>query len=129
MAAGTAESLTLITASGEHAFTIEVADTPSKQQRGLMFRRSLGEREGMLFVHDRPREIVMWMRNTYISLDMIFLTADGTVHRIERDTEPFSERRISSRGPVSAVLEVNAGMAARIGLRPGDRARHRYFDD
>ena len=69
----------------------------------------------------------MWMRNTYISLDMLFIRADGVIHRIEANTEPFSERVIASRGPVAAVLELKGGSAARLGLKPGDRVRHPLF--
>jgi hypothetical protein len=69
----------------------------------------------------------MWMRNTYIPLDMVFIRADGTVHRIEPRTEPLSERIIASRGPVSAVLEIAGGAAERLGLKPGDKVRHPLF--
>lgn len=119
--------LKLITTSGEHTFDVEVAETAQQKARGLMFRRSLAENVGMLFPYDPPGEATMWMRNTYISLDMIFIRADGVVHRIEEATEPFSEAVIASAGNVSAVLELNAGMAKRIGLKPGDRTVHRLF--
>ena len=69
----------------------------------------------------------MWMRNTYISLDMVFIRADGVIHRIEARTEPMSERIISSEGPVAAVLELAGGAAERLGLKPGDRVRHSIF--
>lgn len=69
----------------------------------------------------------MWMRNTYISLDMIFIRADGIVHRIEAGTEPFSEAVIASHGNVAAVLELKAGIAAKVGLKPGDKVVHRLF--
>jgi hypothetical protein len=76
----------------------------------------------MLFVYDRPQAATMWMKNTYIPLDMVFIAQDGTVHRIEANTEPFSTALISSEGDIVAVLELNAGEAARIGLKRGDRA-------
>lgn len=88
-----------------------------------MFRRSLADNAGMLFLYDRPQPVTMWMRNTYISLDMVFIAEGGRVHRIERATEPFSERVIDSGGNVVAVLELKAGTADRIGLAPGDRVR------
>ena len=119
--------LELVTASGTHRFTVEIADTNETRARGLMFRRSLAADRGMLFLYDGPQPVTMWMRNTYISLDMIFITAAGTVHHIARDTEPFSEEIIASNGPVSAVLEVVAGTAQRLGLKPGDRVRHAAF--
>lgn len=122
------ERLTITTASGRHDFVIEMAETEAQKAMGLMFRQSLPKRGGMLFAYDRaPFEITMWMKNTYISLDMIFLRKDGRVHRIERGTEPFSERVVASQGNVSAVLEVAAGVADEIGLKPGDRVEHRFF--
>ena len=121
------EHLELVTASGTHALDVEVAATPEQQARGLMFRTELGENKGMLFPHPTPRELTMWMRNTYIPLDMVFIRADGTVHRIEAQTVPFSERTIASQGPVSAVLEIAGGAAARLGLKPGDTVRHPHF--
>jgi uncharacterized membrane protein (UPF0127 family) len=119
--------LKLITASGEHAFDVEVASTPAEKSRGLMFRRSLADDAGMIFPYEPPQEATMWMKNTYISLDMVFIRADGIVHRIEAGTEPFSEAVISSNGNVAAVLELKAGIAQRIGLKPGDKVVHRLF--
>lgn len=121
------ERLELVTTGGVHAFEVEIADTPERQTLGLMYRTALPETKGMLFVHPDERELAMWMRNTYIPLDMVFIRADGTVHRIEARTEPLSERTISSDGPVLAVLELAGGVAERLGLKPGDRVRHRAF--
>lgn len=121
------ERLELITASGVHALDVEIAKTPEKQALGLMFRTHLADDKGMLFPHSEPRELSMWMRNTYIPLDMVFIRADGTVHRIEAKAEPFSERIISSEGPVAAVLEIAGGAAQRMGLRPGDKVVHPTF--
>ena len=110
----------LKTDTGAHSFTIELAATPQEQGIGLMFRPSLPADAGMLFLYERPRPVTMWMRNTYIPLDMIFIGADGRVHRVESHTEPFSNEIISSEGEVQAVLELNAGTAAAIGLKVGD---------
>jgi uncharacterized membrane protein (UPF0127 family) len=110
------------TETGEHSFDIEVMTTFGERAKGLMFRRSLPANSGMLFVYDRPQPATMWMKNTYIPLDMVFIAQDGTVHRIEANTEPFSTALISSEGDIVAVLELNAGEAARIGLKRGDRA-------
>ena len=121
------DTLTLHTAGGAHRIDIEVAESDREQQHGLMFRQSLGDSEGMLFPYPSAREITMWMRNTYISLDMIFIRGDGIVHRIATDTEPFSERIIPSEGEVTAVLEMKAGSARRLGLKPGDRADYKHF--
>lgn len=122
-----ADRLVIRTASGAHAFTVEVATTMEQQRMGLMYRRALAPDAGMLFPYGAEQEITMWMRNTFIPLDMIFLRRDGSVTRIERDTEPFSERVIASQGPAFAVLEVNAGTALRLGIREGDRAEHPLF--
>jgi hypothetical protein len=121
------DKLTLKTASGEHVIAIEIAETNEQKSLGLMFRPSVPANTGMLFPYGNPQEITMWMRNTYASLDMIFIKSDGVVHRIEYGTEPLSERVISSKGLVSAVLEVAAGEAKRLGVRPGDRVEHATF--
>ena len=116
--------LTIDTKAGPKTFKIEVARTNEQQATGLMFRTKLAEDEGMLFPHDEPREVTMWMRNTYIPLDMVFIRTDGVVHRIEANTEPMSERVIASNGPVGSVLEIAGGMAAKLGISPGDHVRH-----
>ena len=80
---------------GSVAFSIELAATDAEKAKGLMFRTKMGDTEGMLFPYGRPQEITMWMRNTYIPLDMIFIRADGIIHRIEAQTEPLSDRIIA----------------------------------
>lgn len=121
------EQAVLVTETGKYVFDVEIADRDDTRARGLMFRTSLGPREGMLFVYDAEQHISMWMRNTYIPLDMIFIARDGTVRRIEENTETFSERVIESGGRVLAVLEVNAGTAAALKLKPGDKVMHPRF--
>lgn len=113
-------TLVLKTGSGEHSFNVEVATTNQERAIGLMFRRSLPADAGMLFLYDRAQPAAMWMKNTLIPLDMVFIGSDGKVHRIEQNTEPFSTELISSDGPVVGVLELNGGAAAKIGLRRGD---------
>ncbi|MBO6674673.1 MAG: DUF192 domain-containing protein [Rhizobiales bacterium] len=117
-------SLSVETATGTHEFTIEIARSPQEQGLGLMHRRELAPDYAMLFPFVEAREASFWMRDTYVSLDMVFIAEDGIVHRIERDTEPLSLRSVHSRGPVIAVLEFVAGTADRIGLEPGDRVVH-----
>jgi hypothetical protein len=119
--------LTLRTTTGEHVVAIEIAETDAQKSLGLMYRTSVPELTGMLFPYDHPQEITMWMRNTYVSLDMVFIKGDGIVHRIETHTEPLSERIIASQGPVTAVLELVAGSAERLKLKPGDRVLHPIF--
>ena len=121
------ETVTITTKTGAHTFQAEIADTPQLRQRGLMFRHRLPPDRAMLFAWGRELVAAMWMRNTYISLDMLFITADGTVVKIAQNTTPKSLEVISSGVPVRAVLEVAAGTAARIGLAPGDRVEHMLF--
>jgi uncharacterized membrane protein (UPF0127 family) len=121
------DRLTLVTTNGRHEIEIEVAETSEQKAKGLMFRTHLAANRGMLFPYGSPQEITMWMRNTYIPLDMVFIKADGTVHRIEARTEPLSEKIIPSRGAVVAVLELAGGVAEKLGLKPGDKVLHRTF--
>ncbi len=121
------ETLSIATAAGERTFQIEVTETDAEKARGLMFRSELADSAGMLFPYAPAQEITMWMKNTYIRLDMVFIRADGVVHRIEAQTEPLSERTIASEGPAAAVLELAGGAAERLGIKPGDRVLHRLF--
>jgi hypothetical protein len=120
IAAGTG-TLVLKTATGDHAFNIEVMASDQERALGLMFRRSLPENSGMLFIYDPPQPATMWMKNTLIPLDMVFISADARVYRIESNAEPFSETLIPSDGDVVGVLELNGGEAGKIGLRRGDK--------
>ncbi len=115
------------TAGARHDFEVELALTPAQQSQGLMFRRELGEWAGMLFVYKPAQEVVMWMKNTMIPLDMLFIESDGRIARIAERTVPQTLTPISSRGRVRAVLELNAGTAARLGLKPGDRVLYPAF--
>ncbi|HET6378141.1 MAG TPA: DUF192 domain-containing protein [Methylocella sp.] len=124
---GGLEKLEIITSSGTHEFLVEVMRNERQRERGLMFRRFLPPERGMLFDFEAERPVTMWMKNTYLPLDMIFISRSGLVTRIAENTEPLSEKIISSGSPVYAVLEVNAGTAARIGLKTGNRVRHSIF--
>lgn len=122
------EPLVIETARGAtHRFTVEMALAPDQQMIGLMFRPQVAPDEGMLFDWGVPRESAMWMRNTIASLDMVFIRADGRINRIAERTVPQSLNTIESRGPVRATLELAAGTAARLDLRPGDLVRQRIF--
>lgn len=121
------EPVVLVTGQGERTLDVEIATTPEEMARGLMFRSSLADTTGMLFPSQAPREVQMWMRNTFIPLDMVFIKEDGRVARIEAMTEPLSERIIASEGAVLAVLEIAGGAAQKFGLKPGDTVRHRLF--
>lgn len=111
----------LKTETGDHNFNIELATTDQERALGLMFRRSLPDNGGMLFLYDRPQPATMWMKNTLIPLDMVFISPEGKVHRIESNAEPFSTAVIPSDGEVTGVLELNAGQADKIGLKRGDK--------
>jgi uncharacterized membrane protein (UPF0127 family) len=121
------EPLTIVTASGPQRFEVEVARNDADRQQGLMFRRSLAPDRGMLFDFARREPVSMWMKNTYISLDMLFIRADGTVARVAENTEPLSTRVIESGEPVLGVLELVAGTARRLGIKQGDRVEHPVF--
>jgi len=118
---GKLESVTILTKAGRQTFTAEIATTPAQRERGLMFRTRLAERHGMLFDFGQEQEVRMWMKNTLIPLDMVFIGADGRIHRIEQNARPGSLDLISSKGPVRSVLELKAGTARKYGIEPGDR--------
>ena len=119
--------LTVVGTAGSHRFRVELVDDDRSRARGLMFRRSLPADGGMLFDFGVPLPVYMWMKNTYIALDMIFIAPDGRIVNIARGTTPESLAIIESAGPVRAVLEVPAGTAARLGIWPGDKVEHRIF--
>jgi uncharacterized membrane protein (UPF0127 family) len=121
------QTLEIVTKSGVKVFSVELAKTKEEREKGLMFRKELPEGRGMLFDFSPQQDVSMWMKNTYLSLDMIFIQADGRILRIAENTEPMSERIISSGGPVKAVLEVAAGTARKDGIAPGDRVAGPLF--
>ncbi|MFT4116574.1 DUF192 domain-containing protein [Bradyrhizobium sp.] len=121
------QPLEIVTKNGVQVFSVEMATTDQEKQTGLMYRKELADGKGMLFDFDPEQEVSMWMKNTYISLDMIFIRADGRILRIAENTEPLSTKIISSQGPARGVLEVPAGTAQKYGIRPGDRVAHPLF--
>ncbi len=121
------EPLEILTRGGIRVFQVEFAQTEEQRRIGLMFRKELPDGEGMLFDFGRSQPVAMWMRNTIVPLDMIFIRADGTVANIAKNTTPFSEQSIYADGYVKGVLEVVAGTADRYGIAPGDRVSHRIF--
>jgi uncharacterized membrane protein (UPF0127 family) len=123
------EQLTIETANGPVQFTVEIADDFWEQSRGLMFRESLADDHGMLFDFPRPEPVEFWMRNTLISLDIIFIGEDGRILNIAERTTPQSDAPVPSAGSTRGVLEIRGGRAEELGIRPGDRVRHRIFPD
>jgi len=118
----------LVIVSGDKrlAFRVQWARTPDQLATGLMFRSRLPKREGMLLDYGTPQRASIWMRNTFIPLDIVFIKPDGRIESIQRG-QPLDETTIPSRGPVRAVLELPAGTARRLGIKPGDRVRHTAF--
>lgn len=121
------EALEVVTSSGTFKFSVEIADESEERSKGLMFRETMLPTHGMLFAFGETAPIMMWMKNTPLSLDMVFIKQDGIVARVANDTKPFSTKIISSGEPVSHVLELKAGIAKQIGIEPGDRVIHGFF--
>lgn len=126
--AASIQPLEIATKSGVQVFSVEMATTEEEKTTGLMHRKELADGKGMLFDFSPEQQISMWMKNTYISLDMIFIRADGRILRIAENTEPHSTKIISSGGLAKGVLEVIAGTAQKYGIRPGDRVAHPLFN-
>lgn len=118
-----------MTGEAPTTFTVEIADTPERQAQGLMFRPHLPREAGMLFIMDPPRPANFWMRNTMISLDLLFVEPDGRVQNIAARAVPFSEERLSSHDKVRAVLEINGGLAEELGIAPGTQLVHPIFHE
>ena len=123
----TKSELTIESGGKKLHFNVEVADTDERRALGLMYRTSLPSDAGMLFDFKRDQDVAMWMRNTRIPLDMLFIDAKGKVVNIAQRAVPFSETTIPSAAPVRAVLELNGGTAERLGLKAGDKVIHPLF--
>jgi uncharacterized membrane protein (UPF0127 family) len=121
------EQLTVETDNGPVTFTVEIADDEAERNRGLMFREPLPDDRGMLFHFQEPEMASFWMRNTPSSLDIIFIGVDGRILNIGERTTPYSDDPVPAIGLTRGVLEIRGGRAAELGIRPGDRVRHRIF--
>ena len=119
--------LAIVTKTGRHEFRIEIARRPKQQAQGLMFRRRMATDAGMLFLFQSKKPVGMWMKNTYIPLDLIYIDGTGKIVGFHQRAVPQSLEVITSKQPVSAVLEVNAGTAARLQIVAGDRVLHPAF--
>ena len=111
----------------ELSFRIEVANTPQLRTTGLMYRQTMPQDAGMLFCFSQSKEVFMWMKNTILPLDMLFIKKDGTIASIAENTVPFSEEVISSGELVSYVLELNAGAVSRFMIKKGNKVEHSSF--
>jgi uncharacterized protein len=125
-AAGT-DTIQIVSASGVHAFSVELAATDAEREKGLMFRKELPEGQGMLFDFQQDQPVAFWMHNTLISLDMLFIRGDGRIMRIAENAKPESDDLIPSGVPVRGVLEVIAGTTRAMGIKPGDRVTGSFF--
>ncbi len=120
--------LVIETEAGQrHHFDVEIAATPAQRSRGLMFRESMPADAGMLFIYPLEQPIRMWMKNTLLPLDMLFVAGDGHIVNIAENTVPLSEKVVGSSAPALGVIELNGGTARRLGIAPGDRVRHAAF--
>ncbi|HHL43266.1 MAG TPA: DUF192 domain-containing protein [Hellea balneolensis] len=124
---GPKEKLTIVTQDGERNFNVEIADTPQERMRGLMFRDVIPASEGMLFEFETEELASIWMKNTSVFLDILFVRKDGTILKIEHSAKPYSLRSMSSEAPVSAVLELAGGQTLDLGIKPGDQIKHAFF--
>jgi uncharacterized protein len=121
------EPLSIVADTTATMFSAEIADTDELRSRGLMFRHVLPEGQAMLFDFGKPRPASMWMKNTYIALDMLFVRDDGTIAAIAENTEPFSTQTISVDEPVKGVVELTAGTVKRLGIKRNDKVYHQIF--
>jgi uncharacterized protein len=121
------EPLSIVTDTTATLLSAEIADTDELRERGLMFRHVLPQNQAMLFDFGKPRPAAMWMKNTYISLDMLFVRADGTIAAMAENTEPFSTQIISVEEPVKGVVELAAGTVKRLGIKRDDKVYHEIF--
>jgi uncharacterized membrane protein (UPF0127 family) len=121
------EPLSVVTASGEHSFLVEIADDDAKRAQGLMYREPLADDRGMLFQFPRAAEQSFWMKNTPSPLDIIYINPQGRIVSIARHATPFSTAPVPSYGAANGVLELRAGRADEIGAKPGDEVKHSFF--
>jgi uncharacterized membrane protein (UPF0127 family) len=119
--------LMIVSATGPRRFNVEIAETPAQMEQGLMFRRSLAPDAGMLFDFKQPTVATMWMRNTLIPLDMLFVDQHGLIVNIAQRAVPESDQTIAAAAPVRVVIELNGGTAERLGIQPGDRVLNPIF--
>ncbi|MCL5777865.1 DUF192 domain-containing protein [Limibaculum sp. FT325] len=121
------DRVSVLAPAGPVRYRVEIADDPDEQAQGLMFRTSMDQDAGMLFIFPEPRQATFWMKNTILPLDIVFIDATGLILNIAERTTPFSEATLPSQGQALAVLEVNAGEAARHGFGPGSQVVHPAF--
>ena len=121
------QPLVVVAENGEHKFRVEIADDDETRRLGLMYRTEMAPDAGMLFDFGEPQPLAMWMKNTLIPLDLAFIDKDGVIRRITANATPRSLESLPSGSPVIAVLEVNGGVFEKLGIKAGDKVRHKMF--
>ncbi|RKQ71411.1 hypothetical protein DES40_0729 [Litorimonas taeanensis] len=124
---GAPQPLTITSQSGEHTFMVEEAKTLDQQARGMMFREEMDENSGMIFEFSEPKVATIWMKNTAIPLDILFVRSNGKILKIEHMAQPYKLRSASSEAVVAAVLELKGGRSLELGIQPGDTIKHTFF--
>ena len=124
---GPPEPLIIEAQGGELLFQVEVADTLPEQAQGMMWREDVPDMTGMLFEFEEPKIATIWMKNTPVPLDILFVRANGRILKIEHSAQPYKLRSASSEAPVAAVVELAGGASEELGILPGDLVRHAFF--
>ena len=128
LAADAARDIVLIeTGSSQYRFEVEIADDAAERAEGLMYRENLADNAGMLFLYPKDQPVDFWMKNTLLSLDIVYVRSDGTIARIAENTKPLSEQLLPSGEPIRAVLEVKGGTMRALGVSVGDRLRNATY--
>ena len=124
---GEPQPLTIVSENGTHLFQVEEAKTLEQQARGMMWREAMGEDEGMIFEFAEPKVATIWMKNTAIPLDILFVRSNGQILKIEHMAQPYKLRSASSEAVIAAVVELKGGRALELGIKPGDIVQHPFF--
>ncbi|MEP1229595.1 MAG: DUF192 domain-containing protein, partial [Litorimonas sp.] len=124
---GTPQTLVIKSTDGEHQFTVEEAKTVDQQARGMMFREQMAPDTGMIFEFAEPKVATIWMKNTALALDILFVRSNGKILKIEHSHQPYTLRSASSEAVVAAVVELRGGRSKELGIRPGDVIEHSFF--
>ena len=124
---GEPKPLTIVTSEGSHEFLVDEAKTDAQQSRGMMFRETMGEDTGMIFEFAEPKIATIWMKNTSIPLDILFVRSNGKILKIEHSHKPYTLRSTSSEAVIAGVVELKGGESKRRGIRPGDTVKHPFF--
>ena len=124
---GTPAPLSIVAENGTHEFLVEEAKTLAQQARGMMWREEMGEDEGMIFEFAEPKVATIWMKNTAIPLDILFVRSNGKILKIEHMAQPYKLRSASSEAVIAAVVELKGGRALELGIKPGDVIQHPFF--